>query len=284
MQKRTACGVLLGMLWSTILSAAELPSGVVAFSYPNQTVYSIQDTPMSMSGSLFSSIEPTERLSLANSYKASLNVFLIVDKATNRRCLIDAGYGNEKSKLLPRLAALGVAPDTISAVFITHIHPDHVGGLTLPDGKPAFPKATIVIARQEYEAWHTDTNRARLARHLKPCRKQLSLVEFGKEIAPFGLTPLCLPGHTPGHTVFRMTPQPGEEVYFVGDIVHATELQIPHYRYCARFDSDPKRAVASRKDMLERGRNWFGAHLIFPGKAVIQKDAKGYGFKLDKAK
>ena len=115
-----------------------MPSRVVAFSYPSQTVYSIQDTPMSMSGTLFSSIEPTERLSLANSYDASLNVFLIVDKATNRRCLIDAGYGNEKSKLLSRLAALGVAPDTISAEFITHIHPDHVGGLTLPDGKPAF--------------------------------------------------------------------------------------------------------------------------------------------------
>lgn len=279
------CGVLLGMLCSAILSAAGLPSGVVSFTYPNQTVYSIQDVPMSMSGTLFSSIEPTERLKLASSYKASLNVFLIIDKTTNRRCLVDAGYGNEKSALLSRLSALGIAPDTISAVFITHIHPDHVGGLTLPEaeGKPAFPKARIFIARQEYEAWSNDSNRARLGRHLKPCQKQLSLVEYGQEIAPFGLTPLCLPGHTPGHTVFRMAPQPGEEVYFVGDIVHATELQIPHYRYCARFDSEPRTAVASRKKMLEQGKTWFGAHIIFPGKALILKTATGFSFQLGQA-
>ena len=241
---------------------------------------------MSMKGTLFSSIESTAHLKLASEYQASLNVFLIIDKATKRRCLIDAGYGNDKSALLSRLSALGIAPDTISAVFITHIHPDHVGGLTLPDaeGKCAFPKAKIFIARQEYEAWRNDSNRARLARHLKTFQKQISLVDYGQEIAPYGLTPLCLPGHTPGHTVFRMTPQPGEDVYFVGDIVHATKLQIPHYRYCARFDTEPKTAVASRKKMLEQGKVWFGAHLIFPGKVLIQKSPQGFRFQLDQAR
>ena len=56
-----------------------------------------------------------------------------------------------------------------------------------------------------------------------------------------------------------------EPVFFVGDIVHAGELQIPHPGFCARFDRDPETAVKSRRELLERAPVWHGAHLPFPG-------------------
>ena len=145
-----------------------------------------------------------------------------------------------------------------------------MGGLTLPDGGIAFPQAKVFIARKEYEAWKKDPNRAGLAKHLTPCGNNLVLFDFGREIPGTGLTPLFYPGHTPGHTVFDLKTGPeGERVTFVGDIVHAAELQLRDPGYCARFDMDPRTAVESRKKLLERGGRWFGAHIPFPGQARI---------------
>ncbi|MCF8179264.1 MAG: MBL fold metallo-hydrolase [Sulfuritalea sp.] len=47
-------------------------------------------------------------------------------EAGNTRVLIDAGFGPRE--MLRRLGRLGIAPDTIDAVLITHEHSDHLGG------------------------------------------------------------------------------------------------------------------------------------------------------------
>ena len=243
--------------------------GVFMESYQECRIFSIQDQPMTMPGRLFRSIDPDENFRPAGAYPASLNVFLIQDLRSGKNALIDAGYGKAGNHLAARLAALDLKPEDISAVFITHIHPDHVGGLTTPEGKVAFPNASILIARKEYEEWRNDPSRAALARHLTPNRDRIVLLDYDREVAPFGLTPLHRPGHTPGHTVFTMkvsregkAPEP---VWFVGDIVHAGELQIPHPQFCARFDKDFNTAVKSRRELLESAPVWHGAHLPFPG-------------------
>ena len=240
------------------------------FDFTERTVVAIEDQPGRMPGSLFKSIDSRKGAPSKKFYSSSINVFLVKDKKSGKLFLIDAGYGRTSSRLLPLLEGAGIGPEMISGVFITHIHPDHVGGLTRPDGRIAFPQAKVYIARKEYEAWKNDPNRVGLAKHLTPCEKNLVLVDFGKEIAGTGLTPLLYPGHTPGHTVFDLkTGAKGERVTFVGDIVHAAELQLRAPSYCARFDMDPRTAVESRKKLLERGGRWFGAHIPFPGQARI---------------
>ena len=129
---------------------------------------------MTMPGSLFRSIDPQEKFRAADSYTASLNVFLIQDRKNGVNALIDAGYGRTGGGLLKELEKRKLGPEDISAVFITHIHPDHVGGLTAPDGTAAFPKARIYIARREYEEWSRDASRAGLAKHLTPNRERIS--------------------------------------------------------------------------------------------------------------
>ena len=252
--------------------------GIFMESYPHCTIVAIQDQSMTMPGSLFRSIDPSEAFKPADSYRASLNVFLIQDRERGTNTLIDAGYGRAESRLIGRLAELNVKPEDISAVFITHIHPDHVGGLTTPEGKPAFPNAKIFIARREYEEWRKDPSRAGLARHLTPNLERLVLLKYGRELARDGITPLYYPGHTPGHTVFEMTVsrdgKTPETIWFVGDIVHAAELQIPHPEFCARFDKAPETAVKSRRKLLENAPRWHGAHLPFPGIVAIDRQPK----------
>ena len=275
---------------SLLLCAAPSESGMVTESYPDLDIVSIQDSPMTMSGSIFRSINPQANLRPAVSYRASLNVFLIRYPRTGRLALIDTGFGRADSSLLKQLARLKIKPEDISAVFITHIHPDHVGGLTTPDGKAVFPNAKIYIARREYAEWNKDPSRGRLAGHLTPYRKNLELPDYDEEVKDYGLTPLYYPGHTPGHTVFRMKiSQPGNEVrtiYFVGDIVHAAELQIPNPDFCARFDMEPETAVKSRCELLGKTVYWYGAHLPFPGiiRITRQKSPSGgdrFGFQME---
>lgn len=52
-------------------------------------------------------------------------------KADDRTILFDVGYnqrGEHPSPLLHNMAALGVSPGDLDAVFISHLHLDHVGG------------------------------------------------------------------------------------------------------------------------------------------------------------
>ena len=252
----------------TVRICAEDPA---VFRYPDREITAIQEQAMMMPGSLFHS--SSEKLPLRKGYPASCNVFLMTLK-DGTRCLIDAGFGKG---LFRQLRELEIPRESISAVFITHIHPDHVGGLIDEDGMAAFPKAKIYISRKEYEAWKKDTARARMARCLEPYRGSIVLLEYGKEVQPYGLTPLDYSGHTPGHTVYRIGKR---SEYFVGDIVHAVDLQVPHFSYCARYDMNPRGAVVSRKGMLLQRGIWYGAHIPYPGKIEIIREIRKGGKEL----
>ena len=265
---------------AALLSARICADNPAVFRYPDRTITAIQEQSMMMPGSLFRSA--SEKLPLRKAYPASCNVFLMTLK-DGTRCLIDAGFGKG---LFRQLRELGIPRESISAVFITHIHPDHVGGLIDADGTAAFSRAKIYISRKEYNAWKKDAARARMAGCLEPYHGRIVLLDYDKEVQPYGLTPLDYSGHTPGHTVYRIG---NRNEYFVGDIVHAADLQVPHFSYCARYDMNPRRAVASRKGMLLQRGIWYGAHIPYPGKIgivrEIRKDGKDlFSYSLPKEK
>ena len=189
------------------------------------------------------------------------------------RFLIDAGNDQRRGFLKGKLDTLKIDPATIKAVFITHIHPDHVGGL-LWNNAPLFPNATIYIARDEYEAWQKDANRAALGKYLMPYQSRLQLIAYGQPL-PGGLLPIKKAGHTPGHTVYKLALSATDAAIFVGDILHAVELQVPHPEFCARYDSAPAEAIKSRLEIYSEKALLFGAHFPFPGCATITPAAKG---------
>ncbi len=50
-----------------------------------------------------------------------------------------------------QLAAIGLTPEDIDIVLISHTHPDHVGNLRTADGGKAFPRAAIFAPRADWD-------------------------------------------------------------------------------------------------------------------------------------
>lgn len=178
--------------------------------------------------------------------------------------LIDAGLGAPFSQLLPRLAELGVTPQDLKLVYITHLHPDHIGGL-LKDGKPTFPNATLWINRVEAEAWQRMTDAKAELPHavLAAYKDHTHLFEAGDTL-PGGVVSMAAYGHTPGHTVFQK-----DNILIIADLIHGAALQMEHPEYCSAYDMDPEAATSVRKAILEYARKnhltMYGMHLPDPG-------------------
>lgn len=132
----------------TPLAAQENP---LRITYPigSFQVSTLSEGEQSGRSSLFigATEEMLKRYTPEGTFPNAVNAFLI--QTPGKTILVDAGFGR---KLFDHLQALGVTPEQVDAVLLTHLHGDHIGGM-LRDGKPAFPKADVYIAQAEYDYW-----------------------------------------------------------------------------------------------------------------------------------
>lgn len=203
-----------------------------------------------------------EALGLQDGIPSGMNCFLLQTKG--KKILIDAGLGAPFSQLLPRLKELGVMPDSLQLIYLTHLHPDHIGGL-LTNGNVTFPNAEVYINREEADAWLAmDGDRSNLAKNvLEAYKAHLRLFEAGDTLAG-GVVTIAAYGHTPGHTVFQK-----DSILVIADLVHGAALQLEHPEYCPAYDMDADAARASRQRLLKYAREnklkIYGMHLPDPG-------------------
>jgi glyoxylase-like metal-dependent hydrolase (beta-lactamase superfamily II) len=154
---------------------------------------------------------PDERNRIAMAARALLL------QGNGRRILIDTGNGSKfdpklqsiykmdtsRHSLLNSLAHLGVAPDGITDVILTHLHFDHAGGATIRENnelRPTFPKATYYVQREHWEAAFHPTERDRasfFADDFMPLHERgvLRFTEGEGAILP-GITVKVVHGHT----------------------------------------------------------------------------------------
>jgi glyoxylase-like metal-dependent hydrolase (beta-lactamase superfamily II) len=178
-----------------------------------------------------------------NRIELACRAFLIHDLAQNRRVLLEAGVGvffhpkmqerfgvtECEHKLLLGLTELGVEPESIDVVVLSHLHFDHAGGLLTPwraDGsyELVFPRARYVISRRAWERARAPHFRDRASfipelNRLLEATGKLELVEGERSavLGPDFSFTIC-DGHTPGLLLTRLATSSGA-VIFCGDLI-----------------------------------------------------------------
>jgi glyoxylase-like metal-dependent hydrolase (beta-lactamase superfamily II) len=252
------------------LSALALRDGTISLPNDNK-VFGVGRTPEEVAGLLREAGLPTDQLEL------SLQPLLV--QTADRVMLFDTGAGTNMGasagKLSASLQAAGVAPATVTDIFISHSHGDHIGGLLNAAGAPAFPNATIHISAPEWAFLKGMTavqaegagvgQHARLIAAITP---KLAVFEPGVDIIPDAVKAVDIKGHTPGHSGYMIRSR-NKSVFYVGDTVHHFVVSLHKPEWPCSFDADAATAEASRKAVLgaaaAKGQLIYSPHLPFPG-------------------
>jgi glyoxylase-like metal-dependent hydrolase (beta-lactamase superfamily II) len=195
--------------------------------------------------------------------------------------LVDTGYGivdfmPDAGKLLQNLKTLGVTPQDIDTVILTHGHRDHLHGVTEDaTGQVVFSNARHVMWRAEWEFRNSeeglDFDDGDASRKLAALAGHLELIDSEMEIVP-GIHALHAPGHTPGHMALSIV-SGGEQVIDLVDAVgHPIHLEHPEWNM--RVDYQPEVAERTRRMLLSRAAaehaSILAYHFDFPGLGYVQ--------------
>lgn len=225
--------------------------------------------------------------------RTSVNAF-IVRVPGHPPVVIDAGSGSylgpTAGKLRANLQVAGVPASDVKTVLLTHMHPDHSGGLSERDTQAHFfPNAEIVMHEDELAHWQDDAEMSRAGKmqqkiFFQGARDQiqpyLDRVRFFKdgEVAP-GIHAIPCPGHTPGHTSYVVS-SGNESLLIWGDTVHVPEVQVPRPAAGVSFDTDPAGATATRTRIFDMAASEqflvAGMHLHFPAFSRVKRVESGF--------
>jgi glyoxylase-like metal-dependent hydrolase (beta-lactamase superfamily II) len=229
-------------------------------------------TPEEVAALLSAAGQPADKLAL------SIQPLLVQMK--DRVLLFDAGagslFGPGAGHLTSSLAEAGVDPKSVTDIFISHSHGDHVGGLLNADGALAFPNATIHLAKAEWKHMSTNESYGALNAAVKP---KVDAFEPGAELIQGTVKAVDIKGHTPGHSGYLITSGP-DSLLYVGDSMHHFVVSVQRPDWTIAYDGDAPVAEKSRADLIAKsaadGQRIYAVHFPYPGLGKFEKKGEEF--------
>lgn len=252
------------------LSAVALRDGGLEMPNDNK-VFGVGLTPADVAAVLSANGLPGDKLQL------SLQPLLV--KTADKVLLFDTGagslFGPSTGKVAAAFAEAGIDPASVTDIFISHSHGDHVGGLVDGEGAPAFANATIHLSQAEWAHMSGQDQYQNMVKVLKP---RVQAFAPGAELIPGVVTAVEIKGHTPGHSGYRIV-SGQESLLYVGDSMHHSVISVQKPEWTNAFDGDNATATASRIALIDElagsGQRVYAVHFPFPGLGRMEKRGGG---------
>lgn len=174
------------------------------------------------------------------------------------------------------LTGAGYTPDQVDVVVLTHMHGDHIGGLS-GDAGATFPNARYVTGRAEFDYWDMSGNDGFEAK-VRPLADAMTFLEPDQDVVG-GITSVAAFGHTPGHMGYHVESD-GARLMLFADLANHPVWSLAHPDWEVRFDADKAVAAESRRRVLgmiatERIPA-IGYHMPFPALGFVETHGDGF--------